>query len=332
MIKKHLGNSDLKICPIVFGAWAIGGSGWGGNAEKDSLEAIETAIDAGLSSFDTAPIYGYGRSEELLGRIISKKRNRAHLEIFTKCGLNWNIEKGEFYFKGNFNNKDYSVYKYNGKDGIIKECEDSLKRLSTDYIDLYQIHRPENITADEEVMEALGRLQEQGKIRYAGVSNYDLKKLKNSNKHLSLVSNQMPYSMLERGIEKEMMPFYIENGIGILAYSPLQRGVLSGKYKGEIEWNDDDHRKDTIWFQNENLRIINAFLDRISDIAKGKGASLSQIVLQWTLNQKGISAVLAGARNATQILENINSLDFHLDQNEIELINIELNKVSLTEH
>lgn len=330
MIKKQLGNSELKISPIVFGAWAIGSAGWGGNSVRDSINAVETAIDLGMS-IDTAPIYGYGRSEELIAKAL-KNSDRTKMEILTKCGLNWNTEEGEFYFKGSFEGKDYTVRRYNGKDGIIKECEESLKRLKTEYIDLYQIHRPDNRTAHEEVMEGLSILQNQGKIRFAGVSNYNLDQLKSSLPFHGLVSNQLPYSMLERGIEKEMVPYCVENGIGILAYSPMQRGVLTGKYRGKINWNEDDHRKDTIWFREDNLKIINKFLDRISPLAQDKGISLGQLVLNWTLAQKGVSGVLAGARNSEQIKENIKAIDFELNPNEIEMINIELSKVRLIEH
>jgi aryl-alcohol dehydrogenase-like predicted oxidoreductase len=221
------------------------------------------------------------------------------------------------------------VYLYSGKDGIIRECEDSLRRLQTEYIDLYQVHRPDPSTPIEETMLALEELKKQGKILEAGVSNYTLEQLQLAKSFFPVVSNQMPYSMLEREIENEMLPWCIENGIGILVYSPLQRGVLSGKYRGKINWHHDDHRKDTKWFSEENRTRINAFLDTITPIADKYEVSLAQLIINWTSMVQGISCVLIGARNSDQVLHNIRSLEFSIEDSEFRQIQSFLDELEL---
>lgn len=324
-----LGNSNLEINPIAFGAWAIGGAAWGGNDEKDSYSAIVSAIENGLVTIDTAPIYGYGKSEEIIGRVINDKGGRDKLKILTKFGINWKTEKGKFYFKGHNQGRDVDVHLYSGKDGIIEECEASLKRLQTDYIDLLQAHRPDPSTDISETMEAFELLKSQGKILEGAVSNYTVDQLKKSLDHFPIVSNQVPYSMLERDIEKDLVPYCLENNLGILAYSPLQRGVLTGKYRGFVNWDEDDHRKDTKWFQTDNREKINTFLDNINPIAKDHGMSLSQLVINWTIRQKGITCTLLGARNAKQVEDNVNALNFNLSDGEIDMINKELSELKI---
>ncbi len=326
-----LGNSNLEINRIAFGAWAIGGAAWGGNDEKDSYEAIVSAIENGLVTIDTAPIYGYGKSEEIIGRVINDRGGREKLRILTKFGINWNTDKGKFYFKGNYQGRDRNVYLYSGKDGIIEECEASLKRLKTDYIDLLQAHRPDPSTDISETMEALDLLKTQGKILEGAVSNYTPEQVKKSLEYFPIVSNQVPYSMLERDIEEELVPLCLKENLGILAYSPLQRGVLTGKYKGDVNWDSDDHRKDTVWFKPENRVRINAFLDSISPIAKENGMSLTQLVINWTVNQKGITCTLLGGRNPSQVEQNINALNFNLSKEEIQSIDLELSKLELVD-
>ncbi len=225
--------------------------------------------------------------------------------------------------------KKTDVYLYSGKEGVIKECEASLLRLQTDYIDLFQVHRPDPTTDISETMEALELLKRQGKIREGAVSNYNLDQLKNAIDHFPVLSNQLSYSMLEREIEKEILPFCLENNIGILAYSPLQRGILTGKYRGNIKWDEDDHRKDTKWFQPENRDRINTFLDKIEPIANDNGMSLSQLVINWTIRQKGITCALLGARNPAQVEHNIKALDFSLNDSEIQIIDQELSQLKL---
>ncbi len=220
---RKLGKSGLEISVITFGAWAAGGWMWGGTERKDAIEAIQYAYDLGVTSIDTAPIYGQGNSEEIVGEAI-KNIPRDKVQVLTKYGMRWDLAKGDFAFKSKDNNGNaISVYKYAGKDSIIKECEDSLRRLQTDYIDLYQIHWPDITTPIAETMEAVAKLIQQGKVRHAGVSNYNAAQVKEAQKYIEVVSNQVPYSMVKRDIEKELVPYCIENNISILAYSSFRK-------------------------------------------------------------------------------------------------------------
>ena len=325
---RKLPKTDIEISTLAFGAWAIGGWMWGGADKKDAIKAIHASIDHGMTTIDTAPVYGMGQSEEIVGEAI--KGNRKNLQIFTKFGLSWEQEKGEFYFDSTDNEgKPVKIYKYAARDQVIKECEDSLKRLKTDYIDLLQIHWPDATTPVSETMEALQILLQQGKIRAAGVCNYKLDLLKEGLQTVDLVSDQMPYSMVKRNIEKELVPFCIENNIGIIAYSPLQRGVLTGKFKPGHEFNEGDTRANAPEYKEPNLTRINNFLDKIKPIAGDHNITLAQLVLNWTANRPGISCVLAGARDEKQVKDNVKSLSFKLSEDELNTINGLLDNLKL---
>ncbi|WP_425390078.1 aldo/keto reductase [Ekhidna sp.] len=323
MEKVQLGKSDLNVSPIVFGAWAIGGAAWGGNDDQLALEAIKKSFEMGVSSIDTAPVYGFGHSESLVGKAI-KEIGRDNLEILTKFGFNWKTEKGEYQFPTTDGGKTYA---YAGRDGIIQEVEDSLKRLGTDYIDLYQIHRPDATTPIEETMEVLKELQQQGKIREIGVSNHTVELMKRAGQVIDLASTQSPYSMVYRKIEKDIIPYCLEENVGILAYSPLQRGLLTGKVTSDYEFKGDDHRAENKFFKEPNRSRTNAFLEEIKPIAEEHGVTLAQLVINWTVQLEGITAALVGARNAKQAEENAKSLSFTLSEEEIKTINSEMEKV-----
>lgn len=323
MQKVQLGKSDLKISTIVFGAWAIGGQAWGGNDDEDALKAVRKSFDLGVTSIDTAPVYGFGHSETLVGKAINEI-GRDKVEVLTKFGFNWKTDKGEYQFPTSDGGKTYA---YAGRDGIIQEVEDSLKRLGTDYIDLYQIHRPDATTPIEETMEVLKELQQQGKIRAIGMSNHSVEMMKRADKIIDLASTQSPYSMVYRKIEKDIVPYCIEDNVGILAYSPLQRGLLTGKITSDYEFRGDDHRPNTKWFKEPNRSRTNEFLQKIKPIAEGHGVPLAQLVINWTVQRPGITAALVGARNAEQASENAKSLSFTLTKEEVRMINSELEKV-----
>ena len=321
-----LGKSDLEITKIVFGAWAIGGWMWGGADKSDAIDAIHTAMDLGITTIDTAPVYGFGKSEEIVGEAIKGKRDK--LQILTKYGLRWDTEKGQKFFASKDDDGKIKIlHKYAGKEDVIKECEESLKRLGTDYIDLFQIHWPDVTTPIEESMEAVDRLIEMGKVRFSGVCNYNESETKTAFNASGIVSNQVPYSMLDRHIEEKLVPYCVENGIGILAYSPLQRGFLTGKIKPGHKFNEGDHRVNQPYFKEKNLIQINAFLDEIYPIAENYNATLSQLVINWTLKQKGITAALVGARNPEQVKENAKSLDFTMVQDDLDFITIKLDNL-----
>ena len=320
MKKRKLGKTDVELSPIALGAWAIGGWMWGGNEEKDSIRAIQACQDQGISSIDTAPIYGFGYSEEVVGKSIAG--NRHQYEIMTKAGMSWDDTRGVYYFTTKNNEGAFcEVYKYSGKERVMAECESSLKRLGTDYIDLYQIHWPDESTPIEETMEALQLLTDQGKIRAAGVSNYSLDQMRKAASHINLASNQLPYSMVRRDIEDDIMPWCLENDCGILAYSPLQRGLLTGKITPETKFAPGDSRPGLHHFKVNNLIKTNAFLDEIRPMADEKGVSLGQLVIRWTLQRPGISVALVGARNETQVTQNAHAARFELSQQEMDRIN-----------
>jgi aryl-alcohol dehydrogenase-like predicted oxidoreductase len=319
---RKLGNTALQLSTITYGAFAIGGNMWGGNEEKESIKAIQASIDHGVTSIDTAPFYGFGLSEELVGKAVAGL-DRSKIQLLTKFGLVWdksNNGKGEFFFDAaDDNGNKVPVYKYAAKASIIKEVEDSLKRLGTDYIDLLQIHWPDGSTPIAETMETLELLIKQGKIRAAGVSNYDVAQMQTAQQTIQLASNQVSYSMLNRTIEADVVPYTRENNIGIIAYSPLERGLLTGKYKTGFKLNDDDHRNG--YFNQFSIDKVNQFLEAIRPLAEQKEASLSQLVLRWTTLQPGITVVLAGARNATQAIDNAKAIDITITADELTHIN-----------
>lgn len=300
---------------------------WGGNEKKDSINSIHASLDHGVTSIDTAPFYGFGLSEEMIGEAI-KGKDRSNIQLLTKFGLVWdgsNAGKGEFFFDAEEGGKKIPVYKYAAKASIMKEVEKSLERLGTDYIDLLQLHWPDNSTPISETMEALELLIQQGKIRAAGVSNYSVEQLKEASGTLKLASNQVSYSMLNRTIEKDLVPYALENDLGIIVYSPMERGLLTGKYFKESKLKGDDHRNG--YFSQFDLTKVKSFLQAMESIAKNKGTTLSQLVLQWTTLQPGISVVLAGARNAEQAIANARALDFKLTKDELKVIDNELLKL-----
>lgn len=328
---RKLGETQLSVSAITFGAWAAGGWMWGGNDDKAAIDAMKAAYDLGITTIDTAPIYGQGKSEELVGQAI-KGIPRDKVQILTKYGMRWDSTQGTFGFKSKDNEgKDIDVYKYAGKESVIQECENSLKRLGTDYIDLYQIHWPDASTPISETMEAIIRLQEQGKVREAGVSNYNVQQMQEAEQTIKLASNQVPFSMVNRGIEQDVVPYCIENHKSILAYSPMERGLLTGKMQPGQQFGEGDHRAGLKFFKDENIRRTNTFLEKIKPLADEKNATLGQLVIRWTIEHPGITVALVGARNAEQASQNAKAIEVKLSTEEIEFINKQLDELQLTD-
>jgi aryl-alcohol dehydrogenase-like predicted oxidoreductase len=328
---RNLGKSDIKVTPMAFGAWAIGGWMWGGAEEKEAISAIQAAYDGGITTIDTAPVYGFGKSEELVGRAM-KGKPRTSYQLLTKFGMNWVTEEGEYYFDTTDNDGNpVKMYKCASPEKIIKECEDSLRRLKTDYIDLYQIHWPDNTTPISETFEAVNRLIQQGKVRAAGVCNYNVQQVDEALETIQLVSNQVPYSLINRGIEKNILPQAIEKGLSILPYSPLQRGLLTGKIKPGHQFNEGDSREGNRFYTEENIRRTNELLASIRPIAEQHNASLAQVIINWTINRPGIGCVLVGARNEQQVKNNIGALNFSLTKDELRKITEASDTFSLAE-
>ncbi len=328
---RKLGTSELQVSAITFGAWAAGGWMWGGNDDREAIAAMRAAYDLGITSIDTAPIYGQGKSEELVGQAI-KGIPRDKVQILDKFGMRWDLAKGTFGFKSKDNSgKDIDIYKYAGMDSVIKECEDSLKRLGTDHIDLYQLHWPDASTPIDETMEALVRLKEQGKILQAGVSNYNVAQMKEAAKTIDLVSDQVPYSMVNRGIESELLPYCIEHQKSILAYSPMERGLLTGKMKPGQSFGEGDHRAGVKFFKDENIERTNNFLAKIKPLADEKNSTIGQLVIRWTIDRPGITVALVGARNAEQATQNAKAINVKLSAEEHDMITTELDKLQLVD-
>ncbi len=323
-----LGKSNVEVSELAFGAWAIGGWLWGGADSNEAIKAIETAVDNGMTTIDTAAVYGFGLSEELVGKAVKGKRSK--VQILTKFGMIWDDKKGKFYFSTKDNNgNDIDIYSYASRERVLMDCDASLKRLGTDYIDLYQIHWPDQTTPVSETMEALDILIQKGKIRAGAVSNYSVDLMKEAIKTFPVASNQVPYSMVNREIEKEIVPYCIENNIGILAYSPLQRGLLTGKIRKGHNFGKGDSRPDTIYYKEPNLSRIIAFTEDLRAIAADRNITLSQLVLNWTIQQPGITCTLAGARNPEQVLDNVKAAEFRLTEEELIRINAMIAKLRL---
>ena len=329
---RKIGGSGLELSAITFGAWAAGGWMWGHTDRLDAMEAIRTSYDLGVTSFDTAPVYGQGTSEEIIGETLMGFVPRHKIQILTKFGMRWEGSQGSFAFKSKDNKgKDIDIYKYAGRKSIIKECEDSLSRLRTDYIDLYQIHWPDPTTSIAESMEAVATLIKQGKVRYAGVSNYNVEQMEEAERTLPIVSNQVPYSMANLGIEMDLVPYCMKHNKGILAYSPLQRGLLTGKMTPGYKFQKGDHRAELEFFTDKSINKTNDFLRKIKPIADEKNITLSQLVLRWTIEQPGITVALAGARDMEQAKMNAKAGDIKLSDEELAEIDDHLLSLNAVE-
>lgn len=317
---RKLGNSELEVSAIAFGAWAAGGWMWGSTDRKQAIGAIKAGIYLGMTSIDTAPIYGQGTSEEIVGEAI-KSESRDKVQILTKFGMRWDADHGELVGESKNNaGQSITIHRLADAASVVYECEQSLKRLRTDYIDLYQIHWPDTTTPIDETFEAVYKLIKDGKIRYAGVSNYSAEQMRIAEESCPIISNQVPFSMVNRGIEAETLPYCLVNNKAILAYSPMERGLLTGKMKANYAFAEGDHRSTNRFFTNESIAKTNAFLEEIKPIADAHQATLAQLVLRWTIDRPGITVALAGARNAEQTKNNAAAADILLTEDEFRFI------------
>ena len=313
---------------IGFGAWAIGGWNWGGTEERESIRAIHAFLDAGGNLIDTAPIYGFGRSEELVGKAIVDRRDRVVLA--TKCVMRWDLigeqkRRARHKFStseqiidqpGLAGQESFDVYIYGGADGIRDEVERSLKRLQTDAIDLYQTHWQDEEVPIEEKMGILEALKVEGKIRAIGVSNASTQQIDDYRRCGKLDADQELFSMLDRKMEKTNLPKCAEENIAFLAYSPLSLGLLTGKIDPHRIFPEDDLRRYKPRFRQENIHKVNFMLEAIQPIASRHQVSIAQLVIAWTLAQRGCSHVLCGARNPQQAVDNAaaGSVALHKDE------------------
>lgn len=316
---RQLGSSDLTVSTVALGTWVTGGWWWGGSKEKESVAAIEKAIDLGVNLIDTAPVYGFGRSEKIVGKAIREKRDK--VLIATKCGLRWHGEDGKFHFESaDQDGKLRRVYRNLRPASIRHECERSLKRLGVDVIDLYQCHWPDPTTPEVETMEALLRLKEEGKIRAIGVSNFTAAMMARCQSVTALASDQPKYSMLDRAAEKGVLPFTRKHGIGVISYSPLEQGILTGAVTLDRTFPKSDGRPERPWFQKDNLTRALTFLEKLRPMAEDRGATLAQLAIGWMIAQSGVTSAIVGGRTAEQVAENVGGAQVTLSEDELATI------------
>jgi len=308
---RTIGQSGIEASVVGFGAWAIGGWLWGGTDEADAVAAIKTAIDAGITLIDTAPAYGFGLSEQIVGKAVAGRRDKVVLA--TKCGLVWDTTEGTPFGSG----QGKEIHRFLGPDSIRYEVNQSLKRLGTDCIDLYQTHWQDPATPIEETMAALLDLKQQGKIRALGVSNATVEQMDEYRKVGPLDSDQERYSMLDRSIENDRLPYCREHGIAMLAYSPLGQGLLTGKIGLDRQFTGDDLRLNNPRFDAETRRKVAAMLDEYKPIAEAHNLTFAQLAIAWTVAQPGLTFALVGARNPTQARENAGAGDAVLNEQEL---------------
>src|SRR5438034_11272554 len=308
---RKLGNSDLTITPIGFGAWAVGGPwqfGWGEQRDGDSIAAIHRALELGINWIDTAAVYGLGHSEEVVARALRDWTGKRPY-VFTKCGMVWN-EKGEV---------GYSLR----SKSIRRECEASLRRLNLDVIDLYQIHWPADDLAETlEGWATMTELQNEGKVRWIGVSNFSVHELQKAREIASVTSVQPPYSLIRREIEKDLLPFCQRENIGVIVYSPMASGLLTGAMTRERVANlpADDWRRRNREFQEPNLSQNLALVERLRIIGARDGKSPGEVAIAWTLRHPAVTGAIVGARSAKQVKGIIGAATFRLTPDEIQEI------------
>lgn len=318
MDTRRLGNSDLYITPIGIGAWAIGGSGWNGSMgpqnDDDSVPAIHAALDYGLNWIDTAALYGLGHSELMVARAIQGRTPKPY--VFTKCERVWD--------------KEGNVGASLNAQSIRRECEDSLRRLKVDAIDLYQIHWPEPDQDIEEGWTELARLKEEGKVRFIGVSNFNVSQMRRAQAIAPITSLQPPYAVVRREIERDILPFCQQQNIGVIVYSPMYAGLLTGAMTRERVANflPEDWRRNLPGFQepalSKNLRLV----EHLREIGKRHGRTSGEVAIAWTLNHRAVTAAIVGFRNQRQVQGIVGAAVFRLTPAEIMEIDEIVNRES----
>ncbi len=308
---RTLGNSDLELTPIGFGAWAIGGGdwkyGWGPQDDNDSIAAIHGALDLGINWIDTAAVYGLGHSEEIVGRAVKSSAHKPY--IFTKCSRLWN--------------PDGSIYSSLDPASLTNELHASLRRLQVETIDLYQMHWPDPDEQIEAAWETLARFREQGKVRWIGVSNFNVEQMRRAMKIATITSLQPPYSMLRRAIEAEILPFVQANGIGVINYSPMLSGLLAGKMTAEriAALPADDWRHKNVEFSEPRLGRNLCLVELLRTIGNEHGVTPGVVAVAWTLHNPAITAAIVGGRGPRQVQETAAALSFRLTDDEYGTIN-----------
>jgi len=308
MRKRRLGSRGPELSVIGLGTWAIGGAGWqyswGPQDDKDSIAAIHRALDLGITWIDTAAVYGLGHSEEVVGRAIAGRRSK--ILVATKCSRAW--DPGST-----------AIVDRLSAHSVRKELEDSLRRLGTDYIDLYQIHWPRPEAAIEEGWGEIARAVTEGKVRFAGVSNFSVDNLRRIHAIHPVTSLQPPFNMLRRDAEKDLFPFCAQNGIGIVGYSPMQMGLLSGAFSRDrvARLDAEDNRRRNPYFTEPALSRNLALVDKLKPIARRNGRSMAELAIAWVLSKPEVTAAIVGGRRPDQVSETAPAADWVLSASEV---------------
>ena len=306
MDQKQLGKDGPLLTEIGLGTWAIGGPwswGWGPQDDKVSIKTIHKALDSGINWVDTAAAYGLGHGEEVVGRAVEGIRKEVF--IATKCGLVWNEKR--------------RVRNNIQPDSILEEAEASLQRLKTDYIDLYQIHWPDGQTPVEKSWEAMVKLKDQGKVRFIGVSNFNKSMLEKCENIFHVNSLQPPYSLLNREVEEEILPWCKVHGVGVVAYSPMQSGLLTDSFDIS-RLAPDDWRHKSSYFQEPNLSKNLEFAKRLGEIAARYDKTVAQLAIAWVLNNSAVSSAIVGARKPEQVDEIVGGAAWSITREDLDLI------------
>ncbi len=312
MEKRAFGKTGMEITRIGFGSWAIGGSGWraawGPQDDDEAVGAIRRAVELGMNWIDTAAVYGLGHSEELVAKALENVPEPERPYVFTKCSLVWD-EEGE-------------VHNVLRKDSVKRECEDSLRRLRMETIDLYQIHWPRPNEGIEEGWEAMVELREEGKVRHVGVSNFDVSQMERLRGIAPVETLQPPYNMLNRGIEEEILPYCAEQDIGVIVYSPMRSGLLTGKMTRERVENlpSDDWRRNSSDFREPRLSRNLELVDLLEEIGREHGSSPAEVSIAWTLRHPAVTAAIVGGRRPDQVDGIIEAAELRLSEDELERI------------
>jgi len=307
MQTKQLGNSDMQLTPIGIGAWAIGGGGWafgwGPQDDNESVDAMREALDRGVNWIDTAAVYGLGHSEEVVAQALQGRATKPY--VFTKCERVWNENR--------------EIGKSLKAESIRREVEDSLRRLKLDVIDLYQIHWPEPAEDIEEGWTEMASLKEQGKVRYIGVSNFNVEQMERAQKIAPITSLQPPYSLLSPEIEESILPYAGQNNIGVIVYSPMKSGLLTGAMTRErvAAMPDDDFRKRTPQFQEPKLTKNLELVERMREMGQRHGRTPGEVAIAWTLRRPEVTAAIVGMRSGKQVDGVIGAMDFRLTAEEV---------------
>ena len=306
METRSFGNSNLETSVIGFGGWPMGRGQYGPIDEKEVTAAVHRAIDVGITLFDTAAVYGWGAGEEIMGRAL--KGHRHDVVLVTKGGRRWDPEAN---IRGNDSSRQF----------LEQGLEESLRRLQTDYVDLFLIHWPDEDRPFQEPMEVFARWRKEGKIRYGGVSNFSVAQMQECLEHFPIACNQVGYNLFDRRREAEAIPFCREKGVGVMAYGSLSYGLLTGTMTPDTDFGEDDWRRSRQAFglpifEGEHYTRNLAIVERLKEVASGHGKTVAQLAIAWVLSNPALTVALTGIRRPAEIEENVEAADWHLTQEE----------------